>query len=278
MSNALPFADRHIILTGASGGIGRICAKRLSELGARIIAIGRDEKKLQQLICELRPNTKNSHVYFVTDLRNAVQRQQMLVNIHRLNPAPNMLINMAGAGALALFDEQSTDQIESILRINVTATLLLTHDLLPLFKKQSSACIINVGSIFGSIGYPGYVSYCASKFALRGFSEALQRELADTGVVVKYFAPRATQTDFNSEQTKSINAALKNTVDSPEFVADQLIRFISDKRSSRFLGWPEKFFVLLNGVASSVVGNAIGKQLPVIKRFASSSLPKGDIQ
>jgi short-subunit dehydrogenase len=62
--------------------------------------------------------------------------------------------------------------------------------------------VVNVGSTYGSIGYPGYASYCATKFALRGFSEALRRELADTRVGVLYVAPRATRTSMNSPRRK----------------------------------------------------------------------------
>ncbi|MEH6814639.1 MAG: SDR family NAD(P)-dependent oxidoreductase, partial [Motiliproteus sp.] len=153
---------------------------------------------------------------------------------------------------------------------NLTGTMLLTHALLPLLKAQPQARIVNVGSTFGSIGYPGYVSYCSTKFALRGFTEALSRELSDSNVMVQYFAPRATRTGLNSDAADALNEALNNSVDSPAEVARELFKFIQNPCANRFLGWPEKLFVKINGLMPGIVGNSINKQLHTIKGHAQT--------
>ena len=103
---------------------------------------------------------------------------------------------------------------------------------------------------------PYAAAYAASKFALRGFSEALRREMADTGVGVLYVAPRATRTSMNSAQAVALNSALKVAMDPPESVADAVLRAIELDRSELYLGWPEKFFVRLNGLLPSEIGRA----------------------
>ncbi|HEY5717110.1 MAG TPA: SDR family NAD(P)-dependent oxidoreductase, partial [Motiliproteus sp.] len=184
----------HILLTGASGGIGRESARQLAAAGARIIALGRQRGRLEQLLSELPPSRLGPHQAFTADLGDAQQCRQLLENLMALEQPPNVLINMAGTNQLRLFDQQDPVQVRQIIDTNFTNTVLLTHTLLPLLRLRPEAMIINVGSIFGSIGFPGYVAYSSSKFALRGFSQALGRELSDTPIQVKYFAPRATRT------------------------------------------------------------------------------------
>ena len=141
---------------------------------------------------------------------------------------------------------------------------------LPLLRAQPRALVVNVGSTYGSIGYPGYATYCASKFALRGFSEALRRELADTQVNVMYAAPRATRTAMNSTAATALNQALKVGMDDPADVARAVLKAVQSERSELYLGWPEKLFVRINGMLPGVVDRALRKQLPVIRRYLAS--------
>ena len=180
----------------------------------------------------------------------------------------NCLINAAGVNRFGLLDQQDEQQIAELIGLNVTATLQLTQRLLPLLRAQRRALVINVGSTFGTIGYPGFAAYCASKFALRGFSEALRRELADTNVRVLYFAPRATRTPMNAPSVVAMNEELGVAMDDPEKVAAELLQAIRHEQEERYLGWPERLFVRLNGLLPRVVDQALRKQLPIIQRFA----------
>lgn len=131
--------------------------------------------------------------------------------------------------------------------------------------------VVNVGSIYGSIGYPGYATYSASKFALRGFSEALRRELADTTVDVLYAAPRATRTSMNTSAATALNQALKVGMDDPVDVARAVLDAVQQQRNELYLGWPEKLFVRLNGMLPGVVDRALRKQLPLIRRYSDAN-------
>ena len=153
--------------------------------------------------------------------------------------------------------------------VNVSYPLQLIKRLLPVLVTQDQPSqFITIGSTFGSIGYPGYSAYSASKFALRGATEALSREYADTNIRFRYFAPRATKTTMNSNAVISMNQELKVGMDSPDIVAAALIKFIKGQQASQHIGFPERFFAWLNRVFPSFVGSAIVKDLPTIKRYA----------
>jgi short-subunit dehydrogenase len=148
----------------------------------------------------------------------------------------------------------------------------LTRALLPHLSAQPRAIILNVGSTLGRIALPGFSVYAASKFGLRGFTEALRRELADTRVRVHYVAPRATRTGINTSAVERMNAELGVAMDPPELVARAVCDMLAGGRAEAVLGWPEKLFARLNGVLPRVVDGALRKQLPVIRRYAGESV------
>jgi len=175
-----------------------------------------------------------------------------------------------GRQPLLPLENHDEDAIAELIGLNVTATLQLTHRLLPMLRRRERAVVLNLGSTFGSIGYPGFSAYCASKFALRGFSEALRRELADTHVRVLYVAPRATRTTMNGDAIIAMNADLGVTMDDPSVVASAVVKALRHEREEVYLGWPERLFVRLNQLLPRRVDQALRKQLPVIKRFAGT--------
>jgi len=249
------------VLTGATGGIGEAFALALAGVGARLILVSRSRDKLDSLVASL---PGEGHLGVAADLSCAPGRAAVL---EASSAGVDLLINNAGVSHFGLLVEQSEEQLQQMMEINVIAPMLLTRMLLPVIS-QGEGVIVNVGSSFGSIGFAGYCGYSASKFALRGFTEALRRELADTGVQVLYLSPRATATAMNAPEVTALNEELGNTTDSPQRVADELMTQLRKSQSSRFIGWPERFFVKLNGLFPSLVDSALLKQLPVIRRWA----------
>ncbi len=269
MSNRVE--NQLVVLTGASGGIGRAIAEKLDSQGARLILVGRNELKLAALTAVL---GSNQHKALVADIGTPEGRETLRRYCESLGPdGINLLINCAGVNGFALFDEQSKQAISNTINVNLISPMLICQDLLPMLKQSAKAQIINIGSTFGSIGFPGFGAYCASKFGLRGFTESLRRELADSNVQVSYIAPRATHTDLNSEKLVEMNNQLGTTMDKPSVVADQVVRAINDRsRLDRYMGWPEKIFVKLNALLPSLVDSSLRKQLPIIRRFAKHEL------
>lgn len=260
-----------VVLTGASGGIGRAIAQRLDAAGARLLLVGRNEEKLGRLMTELEGN---SHVAVVADIGSQEGRRHLQQQCELLVPdGISLLVNCAGVNDFGLFEDQSQATIAETIGINLISPMLICQDLLPMLRRRGEAQIVNIGSTFGSIGYPGFSAYCASKFGLRGFTESLRRELADTGIQVSYIAPRATQTDLNSDRIVAMNNELGTVMDSPALVADQVMRVINKRsRIDQYLGWPEKLFVKINALLPALVDSSLRKQLPIIRRFAKNEI------
>jgi short-subunit dehydrogenase len=259
--------DKLVVLTGASGGIGQAIAEKLDAQGARLILVGRNEQKLKRLIAKL---GNSGHDALLADIGSSDGREHLRRYCESLGADRiNLLVNCAGVNEFALFEEQSQQAMADTININLLSPMLICHDLLPMLMQCDQAQIINIGSTFGSIGFPGFGAYCASKFGLRGFTESLRRELADSSVQVSYIAPRATQTGLNSDKLVAMNNQLGTAMDKPAVVADQVLRAISDRsRLDRYMGWPEKIFVKLNALLPSLVDSSLRKQLPIIRRFA----------
>ncbi|HWS73730.1 MAG TPA: SDR family oxidoreductase [Quisquiliibacterium sp.] len=262
----MKLSECRVLLTGASGGIGQALAERLSAGGARLLLAGRQGEALEDLA--LRHPGQVSLVR--ADLRQSEGREAVMAAVRQFGGL-NCVINAAGVNQFSLLERQDEDAISRLIDLNVTATLQLTHRLLPLLRVPPKALLVNLGSTFGSIGYPGFSAYCASKFAMRGFSEALRRELADSRIKVLYVAPRATRTSMNSGPVVAMNEELHVAMDDPRAVAAQIVGAIEREREELYIGWPEKLFVRLNGLLPRVVDQALRKQLPVIQRFARNN-------
>ncbi|THG83317.1 SDR family oxidoreductase [Pseudomonas sp. A-1] len=259
----MQLAECRILLTGATGGIGQQLAEHLCAGGARLLLVGRQPERLAQLVERCRGRAES----VCADITQGAGRDAVLQAARRIGGV-NLLINAAGVNHFSLLEQHDEEAIAALVQLNVTATLQLTHRLLPMLRQQERALVVNIGSTFGSIGYPGFAAYCASKFALRGFSEALRRELADTRVKVMYVAPRATRTSMNEQSVVAMNDELKVAMDDPAWVAEAVVAAIGRESEELYLGWPEKLFVRLNSLLPRVVDQALRKQLPIIQRFA----------
>lgn len=253
-----------VLLTGATGGIGQAIAAALAAAGARMVLNGRNEPALAALIERL---AGEGHVAVVSDLADAPGRSRLRRVAQE--QSIDVLINNAGVGQLGLLEDAADGQLEQIVALNLLVPMMVCRDMIPMLKSRPQTAIVNVGSILGSIGYAGSAAYCGSKFGLRGYTEALRRELADSSIAVHYLAPRATDTSLNSPEAVAMNRELGVAVDAPGAVADALLQQLQRGRPrDRFLGWPEKFFVRLNGLFPRFVDKALRKQLPIIERFA----------
>lgn len=259
---------KSLLLTGATGGIGTAMAHCLAGGGARLTLVSRNQYSLDNLLARL---PGEGHIAVAADISRREGREAVVTSCQGQLDG---LINNAGINSFGMLESLDDGQLDQIFEINALAPILLTRDLLPMLS-ESGGTIVNVGSGFGSIGFPGYCAYSASKFALRGFTEALRRELADTNVSVLYFAPRATDTAMNPPEVVALNKELGNTTDSPKRVADELLTLLKKGKGSRAIGLPERFFARLNAVFPSVVDGALAKQLPIIRRRALAGTEQG---
>lgn len=256
-----------VVLTGASGGLGQSLAQQLVQHGAHVLLAGRDTAKLQALANRL---GSASHICVadltqtqgVADLTQAAQTFKA-----------NVLINNAGISAFGLLQDQTWDTVEQVIQTNLMAPLRLTHALLPHLLSQPQASIVNVGSAFGSLPFAGFVAYSSAKAGLRGFSQSLRRELANTQVHVLHVAPRAINTALNSPAVNALNRALGNASDSPDTVATQLLNALAQNRSELHIGFPERLFAWLNGFTPALIDRGLAGKLATIQQHAQTPQP-----
>lgn len=245
------------LVTGASGGLGAALVAELKANGAAVIAAGRDAAKLSAL---------GADATVAADLTTA-EGVEAVAKAARAFGC-NALVNNAGIGAFGLFDDTDWSAIAQLLETNLAAPMRLTHALLPHLKSLPEAAIVNVGSTFGSVPFAGFAAYSAAKAGLRGFSQALRRELADTRVAVIHLAPRAIDTPLNGEDVRALNRALGNAADSPEAVARTAIEALARGSAERHVGFPERLFAWINGAAPALVDRGVAGKLSLIKRHA----------
>lgn len=256
-----------VLLTGATGGIGEAIARKLAKRGARLILVGRSSAHLLQLSHELQL-TKYRGFTLQADIATHAGRETIRTALIALYTPVDIFIHCAGVNVFGLLEDNQPEAIENLINVNVTATILLTRLVLP-FLHKSQGRLLMIGSSFGALGFPGFAAYCASKFALRGFTEALRRELADTPIQIAYIAPRATNTPLNSQAVAGLNKALGNTVDEPVVVAAAIEKLLLKKNMHDInLGWPERLFLRINSIFPRIIDAALRRSLPIVRRFA----------
>jgi len=260
--------DQNILLTGAAGGIGRQLAVRLAELGAHLALVDANEEVLKEVGADI----QHSKI-IVGDLSShegcmaiADAARQALGHI-------DILINLAGMMSFSCFEDEDVDVMERIIQVNLLGAMRLTRSILPAMLERDQGRIINVGSVFGSIGFAYFTAYSASKFGLRGFSEALRRELYDTGLKVMYLAPRAVKTPLNTGRIMRMGEATKMNMDTPELVVEKILQAVDNDRKEVYIGFPESLFVQINLRFPRLVDKVLAAQNRIARKFAKE---KGD--
>ena len=259
-----------IVLTGATGGIGRAAATAFVAAGACVLLAGRSARTLAALAGQLteRQDVDPDQVSWVVgDLRAAREVEQLAGRA--ADWRCNVLVHGAGAPAFGALHAFDAGAMAAVLETNLLAPMQLTRALLPHLGRQARSQVICVGSVLGAIGLPGYSVYSASKFGLRGFAEALRRELADSAVRVQYLGPRSTRTAFNDAAAEAYAEATGSASDSAERVAAQLLRMLEDEAPERFLGFPEKLGVRLNGLAPAAMDGSFRRHGRTLATLAS---------
>jgi short-subunit dehydrogenase len=246
-----------ILLTGASRGIGRELALRLAGRGARLVLVGRDPSAVASVCNDVFAlGGRADSIAF--DLAAATGHAQVVERARVVLGGIDLLVNNAGVSSFEALERQSAETIARIAATNLVAPMLLARAALP--HLAAGARIVNVGSMFGSIGFPHCAAYSATKFGLRGFSEALRREVAARGIGVTYVAPRAARTEANSAALYRFAARTGMAMDAPADVAEGIIDAIERGQAERFFGGPEPFFARLNALLPRLVDRALGKQ------------------
>ncbi|MAF83674.1 MAG: SDR family oxidoreductase [Gammaproteobacteria bacterium] len=249
---------KRIMLTGAAGGMGSILARLLAEREANCALIDVDAEQLE-LLCQQLPNA--IAVPANLSIGTSCQAAEALGGV-------DVLINLAGLMSFCTYEDEDLNRLERLIQVNLVAPMALSQAVLPTMLAQDSGQIVNIGSMFGSIGFAYFAAYSASKFGLRGFSQALRRELLDTNVSVTYISPRAVKTPINTSAIMEMNVATKTNMDEPDVIAGKILQAIEADRKEAYLGFPESLFARLNGLWPALIDTATRAQNQVARSFA----------
>lgn len=268
-------AQARVLLTGATGGIGGVMAKALRDAGASLLLSARSPERLAELAATLAdPAAPGRVAWCAADLADADSLAALAREAARHDI--NVLVNNAGVAGFGRAVDQDAAALARLITTNLVAPMALTQALLPHLLRQPRAQVIQVGSALGRIGLPGFSAYSASKFGLRGYSEALRRELADGPVRVQYLAPRSTDTGFNEAEVQAYNRATGTATDPPARVAAALLALLDSEAAESFIGFPESLAVRLNGLVPAWLDGAFAKHrqhLPSHRTAPGAVLP-----
>jgi NADP-dependent 3-hydroxy acid dehydrogenase YdfG len=174
-----PLAGRTVVITGAASGIGRALAQRLGRQGCPAALFDWDEEGLEET-AEALPGPVLARRL---DVRDRGAQMALAAEVRAWAPAPiGAVFNNAGVTVSQTVADAAPEDDEWVIDVNYWGVVHGTRAYLPILLEQGSGVIVNTSSVFGLIGYPTQSAYCASKFAVRGFTEALRHELRDTGV------------------------------------------------------------------------------------------------
>lgn len=225
-------AGKRVVVTGASSGIGRATAIEMARRGASVVAAARREALLQQLAQECHRFGADC-LPVVTD----VSRRDDCHRLVEIAGRVDVLVNNAGFAIYDSIADARPEDLEQMIHTNYLGAVYCTQAVLPQMLERRSGAIVNVASITGIMGFARMGGYCASKFAMIGFSEALRDEVIGRGVRVALVCPGTTETEFfvKAERGKMPAASRLVLSISPERVARAVCAAAVDGRYRRVL-------------------------------------------
>jgi len=250
----MKLTGKTVVITGGSGGIGSELVQRLNKKGAKPVIL--DRVKNDALTAQ----------FIQGDLSTTEGIAAAGQALAALNP--DVLINLAGIQYFGLFEQQPHDHIARSYTINLLAPVMLSQAVLGGMKNKKDGHIVNIGSIFGSIAFAHFVTYSSAKGGIKAFSEALRREIDGSGVRVTYIAPRAVKTALNNEKVLKLAEKTNMKMDTPQKVADKIIRSIENDCKDVYIGFPESLFVRVNALLPRMVDGALAKNDRIAAKIA----------
>jgi len=246
------FAGGCALVTGAASGIGAALATALADRGSNLVLLDRDADRLATVAQGVRAAHPGLAVAaYVADLSDDTELDRICAEMLADHPEVTLLINNAGVALGGRLDQVTLEEFDWVMAVNFRSVVRLTHAFLPVLKAHPGAHLVNVSSVFGIMAPAGQAAYSASKFAVRGFSEAVRHELAENGVGVTVVHPGGIKTRIAEsartgsgvskaewEQGRKQFAKLLSIP--PETAAAQILEAVEKRRPRLLIGWSAK--------------------------------------
>lgn len=251
--NRYNFLNRTAVVTGAASGIGAALAGELAARGAHLALLDIDADGLERTAAPLRTNSRRVSVH-VLDLANAGAIEEFPEQLQVQHGGADLLINNAGAALGGTFAEVPVDNWEWLIDVNFYGTVRMTRALMPMLQASGGGYLCNISSVYGIVAPPGQTAYSASKFAVRGFTEALRHELVETDIGISLVHPGGIKTNIarNARMSREmptqereamlqdIETMFKTT---PEDAARTILSGIERRRPRILIGNDARFIV-----------------------------------
>ena len=259
------FKNKVVVITGASSGIGEASAIEFAKKNANVVLVARRKEKLLQVQKKISKYT-DSTLICQCDISNKLQVKEMSDAVLDTFGRIDVLVNNAGFVIYGKVNELSTEEIIAQMETNYFGMVFCTKAFLPQMLEQHSGHIVNVASVGASFSVPGVASYCATKFAMLGFSEGLRHELAGTGVGLTVVSPIMVRTPlFDHPSFENFSKFSTGISLSSETVAKTIIKASNSSRlelvvpsAARAGIWFKQTFPFF---VNPIIGNIFRKQL-----------------
>ena len=223
---------KNVVVTGASSGIGKATAIEMARRGANVVLAARRAERLDEVAAECRALGVRA-VTVVTDVTKSEECRRLIETAGDVD----VLVNNAGFAIFGSIPEMNPDDVRAMIETNYLGAFHCTQAVLPQMLAKRGGTIVNVSSITGLMGFSRMSAYCASKFALTGFTEGLRDEVIGSGVRVALVCPGTTDTEFfvKAERDKMPGASRLMLAVKPERVARAVCDAAEDGRYRRIL-------------------------------------------
>jgi len=217
--------DKVIIVTGASGGIGKAIAEKLAKAGAKVVLAARSDEKLAAMAHEL-PGSVAVHA----DMTNQGDIENLIDRAMKINGRIDVLINNAGQGMQGPVESIDIDKYKQMMNLNVYGPVYAMELVIPHMRAQGGGMILNISSRASKNYFPQIAAYASTKHALNAISLTAREELKDDNIIVSVFHPKTTGTSgyYSSGQTARTNGM---KIDTPEQVADAVLKQIKSEEA-----------------------------------------------
>jgi short-subunit dehydrogenase len=276
--DAYTFGGGTAVVTGAASGIGAALAAQLAARGSNLVLVDRDKERLDAVAADVRRAHPQLAVdTYVVDLSDDAATAEAAEALAAAHPGTTLLVNNAGVALGGRFDQVTLEEFDWVMAVNFRSVVRLTHAFLPALKAHPGAHLVNVSSVFGIFAPAGQAAYSASKFAVRGFSEAVRHELAENGVGVTVVHPGGIKTRIAESARTGSGVSVEEYEQGrkqftklltmpPEKAAGLIVEAIEKRRPRLLIGWsakvPDVLVRLMPGTYWKLIARLAGRPAP----------------